>query len=243
MFIPDLSVSSLFNPGKPKGVLTTHLNIQAQITSLTSAWKWTSQDHILHVLPLHHVHGIINVLWCALFSGAICEMMPNFQPALVWQTFCRPLPSSSTSSHPITLFMAVPTIYSKLIQHYESLPLDQQQHLTQCLSSPSSPLRLMVSGSAALPPTVLQRWKEITNHTLLERYGMTEFGMALSNPYDGERLAGSVGMPLPGVQVKVVDENMKDVPQGCGLLGGWWLVVDCLNSIQTNPIQNNHHSR
>ena len=106
----------------------------------------------------------------------------------------------------INLFMAVPTIYFKLITYYESLPESEQIILTEAMKK----FRLMVSGSAALPVTVMEKWKKISGHTLLERYGMTEIGMGLSNPYDGERKAGYVGMPLPGVQVRLVNETYKD---------------------------------
>ncbi len=179
---------------KPKGVVATHANVQAQVEALVEAWEWSSGDHILHVLPLHHVHGIINVLTCALWSGAACEMLPKFDPAEVWQTFAR---------GDLTLFMAVPTIYSKLIAHWEQASTRQQQAWTASCQS----MRLMVSGSAALPVSTLEKWRSISGHTLLERYGMTEIGMALSNPLHGERIPGHVGTPLPGVEVRRLDEQ------------------------------------
>ncbi len=103
--------------------------------------------------------------------------------------------------------MAVPTIYFKLISHFENLPSDQQQLLSAAMKS----FRLMVSGSAALPVSVMEKWEKISGHTLLERYGMTEIGMALSNPYHGQRRAGFVGMPLPNVGVRLVDEQNRTV--------------------------------
>jgi len=110
----------------------------------------------------------------------------------------------------VTLFMAVPTIYFKLIEAWEAaLPAQQK-----IMSAACGRLRLMVSGSAALPVHVLEKWKEITGHVLLERYGMTEIGMALSNPLRGQRLPGGVGMPLPDVEVKLVDENGDEVAPG-----------------------------
>jgi malonyl-CoA/methylmalonyl-CoA synthetase len=186
---------------RPKGVVTTHANITAQITSLVEAWEWSADDRILLCLPLHHVHGIINVLSCALWSGATCEMLPRFDAHLVWDRIA----SGST-----TLFMAVPTIYSKLIAAWEAASADRQAALSKACGR----LRLMVSGSAALPVTTLERWKEITGYTLLERYGMTEIGMALSNPLHGERIAGSVGRPLPGVEVRLVGDNCLPVAPG-----------------------------
>ena len=182
----------------PKGVVSTHGNLLAQVSALVSAWKWSEDDSILCILPLHHVHGIVNVISCALFSGARCKFLPEFDANAVFDVF---------KSGEINLFMAVPTIYFKLITYYESLPSSEQIILTEAMKK----FRLMVSGSAALPVTVMEKWKKISGHTLLERYGMTEIGMGLSNPYDGERKAGYVGMPLPGVEVRLTDENYKDV--------------------------------
>ena len=182
----------------PKGVVTTHKNIQFQIESLVEAWKWQSNDHILNILPLHHIHGIINVLGCALWSGACCEFLPKFDSKEVWDKI---------SSSELTLFMAVPTIYFKLIDFWESSSKDEKLLLSKGVKK----LRLMVSGSAALPVSVLEKWKEITSHILLERYGMTEIGMALSNSYEGERRPGHVGLPLPGVQVRLADSNGNEI--------------------------------
>jgi malonyl-CoA/methylmalonyl-CoA synthetase len=187
--------------GKPKGVLSTHANIAAQVTSLVDAWGWRPDDHILGVLPLHHVHGIVNVLCCALWSGATCELAPSFDAEVAWQRL---------ASGEITLFMAVPTIYFRLIAAWDASPEERRQRWSEGASG----LRLMVSGSAALPQTTLERWREITGRVLLERYGMTEFGMALSNPLVGERRAGSVGKPLPGVEARLVDETGRPVAEG-----------------------------
>ncbi len=186
---------------KPKGVVTTHQNIQAHVTALISAWEWTANDHILHVLPLHHVHGIINALTCALWAGATCEILPKFDAEEVWRRF---------AAGNVTLFMAVPTIYFKLIEAWEAAPPAQQK----IMSAACKRLRLMVSGSAALPICVLEKWQKISGHVLLERYGMTEVGMALSNPLRGQRVPGGVGMPLPDVEVKLVDENGDEVAPG-----------------------------
>ena len=187
--------------GKPKGVVTTHRNIAAQVESLVLAWEWTADDHILHVLPLHHVHGIVNALTCALWSGATCEMLLRFDAEEVWARFVE---------SPVTLFMAVPTIYVKLIRAWEQAPGETRKKW----SAACRKMRLMISGSAALPVSVLEQWRAISGHTLLERYGMTEIGMALSNPLHGERRAGYVGAPLPGVQVRLVDENGIAVVEG-----------------------------
>ena len=203
--LPEISIERramiLYTSGTtslPKGVVTTHKNIQFQIESLVEAWKWQSNDHILNILPLHHIHGIINVLGCALWSGACCEFLPKFDSKKVWDKI---------SSAELTLFMAVPTIYFKLIDFWESSSKDKKLLLSRRVKK----LRLMVSGSAALPVSVLEKWKEITSHILLERYGMTEIGMALSNSYEGERRPGHVGFPLPGVKVRLADSNGNEI--------------------------------
>ena len=184
--------------GSPKGVVSTHATIEAQIVTLVSSWKWSDQDHIVNVLPLHHVHGIINVVSCALWSGAICEFTGHFEAGKVM---------ARLSSGAITVFMAVPTIYFKLITYWESAPVQKQQAISTGLQK----MRLMVSGSAALPISILEKWYTISSHTLLERYGMTEIGMAISNPYDGSRVPGHIGQPLPKVSVRLVDESLNDV--------------------------------
>jgi malonyl-CoA/methylmalonyl-CoA synthetase len=186
---------------RPKGVVTTHENITAQITSLVSAWQWSADDRILLCLPLHHVHGIVNVVGCSLWSGATCEMLPRFDAETVWDRI---------ANGGLTLFMAVPTIYVKLIAAWESASPQRKAELSQSCGG----LRLMVSGSAALPVSTLNRWKQISGQTLLERYGMTEIGMALSNPLEGERVPGSVGVPLPGVEVQLVDEHGQAAASG-----------------------------
>ncbi len=186
---------------RPKGVVTTHGNIRAQVETLVEAWGWSADDHILLVLPLHHVHGIINVLTCALWSGARCTIHPGFDAEEAW---------AAVASGDLTLFMAVPTVYGRLIRCWESADADRQREMSEGCRA----LRLMVSGSAALPVSVLERWREISGHTLLERYGMTEIGMAISNPLDGERRPGHVGLPLPGVDVRLVDESGAPVEPG-----------------------------
>ncbi len=187
--------------GKPKGAVTTHANIEAQIRALVEAWEWRADDRILNVLPLHHVHGIINVLSCALWAGAVCEFQPKFEPEAVWKRFQK---------GGLTLFMAVPTIYHQLIEFWENSSESKQQSM----SAACRDFRLMVSGSAALPLPVLERWRQISGHTLLERYGMTEIGMALSNPLQGVRLPGYVGNPLPSVQLRITGEGGSNVEGG-----------------------------
>jgi malonyl-CoA/methylmalonyl-CoA synthetase len=180
--------------GRPKGAVSTHGAVAANIESLVAAWGWEPDDRILHVLPLHHTHGIVNALLCALWAGATCEMMARFEADAVWERL---------AAGGITVFMAVPTIYRKLEQAWDGAPEETRAAWT----AGARGLRLMVSGSAALPVPLFKRWKEIGGHTLLERYGMTEIGMALSNPLIGERRAGSVGRPLPGVEIRLVSSD------------------------------------
>jgi len=190
---PAMIIYTSGTTGKPKGVVSTHRNIVAQITALIEAWEWRKTDRILHVLPLHHLHGVMNVLGCALWAGAVCEMHARFDARAVWERLLQ---------GGLTLFMAVPVIYQRLIAHLEGAPPADRAAMTRAAGA----LRLMVCGSAALPVPVLEKWRAVGGHTLLERYGMTEIGMALSNPLHGARLPGRVGAPLPAVEVRLVDE-------------------------------------
>jgi len=187
--------------GRPKGVVTTHANLRAQITSLVEAWAWSADDRILLVLPLSHVHGIVNVVACALWSGAVCDMLSPFDADRTWVAIATGRAS---------VFMAVPTIYGRLIAAWEAEPPERRREMSHGCRQ----MRLMVSGSSALPLRTMERWKEISGHTLLERYGMTEFGMALANPLDGERRPGYVGQPLPGVEVRLTAEGGAPAPAG-----------------------------
>ena len=179
---------------KPKGVVTTHAHIAAQIESLIKAWEWQASDRIPLFLPMHHIHGIINVTSCALWSGATIEPFAKFdQPAIL----------ERVKGDAYTLFMAVPTIYVKLIQALEAAPAAERAAIVGGFRR----MRLMVSGSAALPASVHEQWTALTGQKLLERYGMTEIGMAISNPLRGERRPGAVGQALPGVEVRLKAEN------------------------------------
>jgi malonyl-CoA/methylmalonyl-CoA synthetase len=203
---------------RPKGVVTTHANIGAQIASLVEAWGWTPADRLLLALPLHHVHGIVNGLGSALAVAAACEILPAFDAATVWDRL---------ASKEITVFTAVPTMYHRLIAAWDAAPADARR----AWSDGARRVRLMMSGSAALPVQTLERWRAIAGHTLLERYGMTEIGMALSNPLHGDRRPGSVGVPLPGVDVRLVDDSGAPVVEGApgeievrgpGVFGEYW---------------------
>jgi len=178
---------------KPKGVVSTHANLQAQITTLAEAWGWREDDSIPLFLPLHHIHGIVNVLGCALWSGARVDCFHSFDAQAVL---------GRVADKEYSLFMGVPTIYVKLIRILEAADEGDRARYADGFAH----MRLMVSGSAALPASVHEQWTHLTGQKLLERYGMTEIGMAISNPLQGERRPGAVGVPLPGVTVRLVSE-------------------------------------
>ena len=193
----------LFTSGttnKPKGVVSTHKNIRTQITTLIEAWAWQYEDTIPLFLPLHHIHGIINVLCCGLWAGATVSLFPKFDMEAILEQVAK-------CSY--SVFMAVPTIYVKMIQYLDTLDDDKKHAITDGFKT----MRLNISGSAACPVKVYNQWLELTGQVLLERYGMTEIGMALSNPYEGERRAGAVGVPLPGVDIKLFDEDEIAIDQ------------------------------
>jgi len=194
---PERRAMILYTSGttsRPKGVVTTHANIEAQVATLVKAWEWTADDRIPLFLPLHHVHGIVNVLGCALWAGARVETFESFDRGRIL---------ARVGEGAYTLFMAVPTVHVRLIEALESLPPDERRRCTDGFSS----LRLVVSGSAALPPSVHRRFTELTGQSILERYGMTEIGMALSHPLRGERRPGTVGVPLPDVEVRLTTDS------------------------------------
>lgn len=207
---PALMLYTSGTTGRPKGVVHTHATMNAQIGCLVEAWEWTEHDRIPHFLPLHHVHGLVNKLLCPLWVGARCDMFDRFDAATVFGRMSTALSDAT----PYTIFMAVPTVYAKAIAAWEAAPVDTRERWSAACRS----LRLMISGSAALPVPVLERWREISGHTLLERYGMTEIGIALGNPLHGERRPGFVGLPLPGMSVRVVDDGMVLSTDGSGEL-------------------------
>ncbi len=179
--------------GKPKGVVLSHGAIAATLASLEEAWQWRRSDRLLHTLPLHHTHGVIVALLGALWAGACAQLLP-FEAARVWQLFADS-----------TVFMGVPTMYVKLMEAFEAA--DESTRARWSLGAKK--LRLATSGSAALSARLHQAFREATGVTILERYGMTEIGMALSNPFEGERVPGSVGLELPGVHVDLVDDELR----------------------------------
>ncbi len=209
---PAMIIYTSGTTSKPKGVLYTHKTLNSQIASLSNAWNIGSWDTSLHSLPLHHVHGVINALMLPLYVGGKVIMLSKFSSDNVWSYL---LNVNMPVKDRITLFMGVPTMYNFLIQEYEKLFSKKSQMCEYIRSHCQQKIRLMVSGSAPLPTTTFQRWKDITGHKLLERYGMSEIGMALSNPLKEDqvrqRLPGHVGQPLPGVSVRIVrHDNLRE---------------------------------
>ena len=198
---PERRAMMLFTSGttnKPKGVVSTHRTVRAQITTLIDAWAWTGDDVIPLFLPLHHIHGIINILSCGLWAGATVHLFAKFD---------IPRVSEQIINDTYNVFMAVPTIYVKLIQYFDTIEQEQVRKICDGFSR----MRLNISGSAACPVKLFNQWRDLTGQVLLERYGMTEIGMGISNPYDGERRAGCVGQPLPGVECQLFDEQDRPI--------------------------------
>ncbi|TNV79998.1 hypothetical protein FGO68_gene16782 [Halteria grandinella] len=188
--------------GKPKGCMHKHRSVQAQIETLVDYWGWSASDKILNVLPMHHVHGLINVMNCSLWSGATCELRETFKVQDTWEALLR----DRSHEDALTLFMAVPTIYYSLIKHYHDQKLDKS-----LVHSRLSHFRLMVAGSASLPGPTLEEWQSISGQRLLERYGMTEIGMGISNPLYGSRIQGHMGYALPGVKCALRDLESGEI--------------------------------
>lgn len=201
---PDRRAMMLYTSGttgRPKGVVHTHASLEAQVQSLVQAWGWTASDRTLLVLPLHHVHGVMNVMACALGVGAFVVVHERFDAEAAWRVI---------SDDALTLFQAVPTIWARLLASFNACDTTTQAARRAALAE----MRLLVSGSAALPVSLLDQWQHLSGHVLLERYGMTELGMALSNPLHGMRVPGHVGLPLPGVEVRAVHDDGSLVAAG-----------------------------
>jgi acyl-CoA synthetase (AMP-forming)/AMP-acid ligase II len=199
---------------RPKGVLLPQEVLTAQSRSLLEAWEYSNKDVLLHVLPLHHIHGTVNALLTPLFAGSTIEFQFPFNATNLWNRLAAPfLPNADPSKKPITFLTVVPTIYTRLLSSHPSLPEDVQKAARTALH-PSN-MRLNISGSAALPTPVKAAWTELSGgNVLLERYGMTEVGMALSCGLAFEdRIDGSVGWPLPSVQARLVDKETGAVIQ------------------------------
>jgi malonyl-CoA/methylmalonyl-CoA synthetase len=186
--------------GSPKGALHTHGSLAAQCTALMNAWDWSPSDRMYHALPLHHIHGLVNGWACAAATGATVEFAGDvtFAPRTAWARL------RDANRAPVTVFMGVPTMYVMMLRALEGLKRRRNDEDATASAAAARSLRLTVSGSASLPTPVARSWMTETGADVvpLERYGMTEIGMALSNPLRGERRAGTVGAPLPGVEVR-----------------------------------------
>lgn len=182
--------------GRSKGAMIRHGNVLATVTGLLAAWSWERDDVLLLTLPLFHVHGLIVGLLTAFAAGATVELRRKFDAATIVDELATGVP---------TVFFGVPTMYVRLVDE-----LRRRWETGFDLSR----LRLFCSGSAPLDPETFRAFHELTGHAILERYGMTETGMSLSNPYVGDRLPGTVGVPLPGVSARIVDAEGRDVPPG-----------------------------
>ncbi|WRT64131.1 uncharacterized protein IL334_001060 [Kwoniella shivajii] len=194
--------------GRPKGVVTRHSALAAQVQAVAEAWRWGNSDHLLHVLPLNHLHGIVVALLPTLWSGATVELWEKFDGPAIWKRWIN-----DEGQEPITMFFGVPTVYSRLIAAHSTLSPDLQKRATEA----SSTLRLQVSGSAPLPESVKKTWEQPGGvgggQILLERYGMTETGIIAGTGWEHEkRVKGHVGFPLLGVEIRLWDEeNNKEI--------------------------------
>jgi malonyl-CoA/methylmalonyl-CoA synthetase len=177
--------------GRPKGAMLTHGNLGANAEVLHAAWRWRPGDVLLHALPIFHAHGLFVGLHCALLNGSRVMFVPRFDAARVTALLER-----------ATVFMGVPTHYTRLLE-VAALDRERCRHM-----------RLFLSGSAPLLAATHRAFEVRTGHRILERYGMTEAGMITSNPYDSERVAGTVGFALPGVAARVADAEGRELPRG-----------------------------
>jgi len=197
--------------GASKGAVLTHGNFAANARNLVEAWRIMQTDRFLLALPLFHVHALGNGVHCWLGSGCRMRLLERFEHATAADTMREFRP---------TLFFGVPTMYVRLLE----TPRETAREI-------GAGMRLFVSGSAPLAGQVLEEFRELFGHVILERYGMTETLMNISNPYEGERRAGTVGLPLPGVEVRIVDDNGRDVVgeeegevwlRGSNVFHGYW---------------------
>lgn len=201
--------------GRSKGAMLTHNNLLATITGLLAAWGWQADDVLYLCLPLFHTHGLVVGMHCALAAGATIQLRAKFEHGTTLDELV---------TGRATLFFAVPTIYTRLVEELQTRGSVDFSHM-----------RLFCSGSAPLAAETFTAFQSLTGHTILERYGMTETGMNLSNPYAGPRLPGSVGTPLPGVSMRIVDTAGREVApgeegelllRGSNVFDGYWLAPE-----------------
>ncbi|CAG9793027.1 unnamed protein product [Diatraea saccharalis] len=196
---------------KPKGVVWTHNMLVSQIASLHTAWQYSANDVVLHALPLHHIHGQLNSLNASLAAGARVRMLPKFESHTVWARLLGMNGGAKTEIQgegqsveaKVSVFHGVPSMYSRLCADHAAM--FEAPRTASRVRDTLRTMRLACAGSAPLPEALFRRWEEISSIPLLERYGMSEVGMALSNPYRPveERTVGCVGIPLPGVSARI----------------------------------------
>jgi malonyl-CoA/methylmalonyl-CoA synthetase len=199
--------------GRSKGAMLSHDNLASNSLSLVGYWRFTKDDVLIHALPIYHTHGLFVASNVTLFARAAMIFLPKFDPDLILKLMAR-----------ATVMMGVPTFYTRLLQH-PGLSKEATKHM-----------RLFISGSAPLLADTHREWSSRTGHAVLERYGMTETNMNTSNPYEGDRVPGAVGFPLPGVSVRVTDpENGKQLAadsigmievKGPNVFRGYWRMPD-----------------
>jgi len=194
--------------GKPKGAMLTHRNLATNAATLVQAWGFARDDVLLHALPIFHVHGLFVALHCAMMSRSRLLFLPHFDATQV----CSLLPRA-------TVFMGVPTYYTRLLAQ-------GQFNRDVCQG-----MRLFISGSAPLLPDTFEQFRQRTGHTILERYGLTETLMNTSNPLEGPRLPGCVGLRLPGVMVRIAGQDDQPLAaeavgeiqvRGPNVFAGYW---------------------
>jgi len=195
---PALMLFTSGTTGRPKGVPLSIANLVATAGSVVRAWGWTQQDRLILALPLYHLHGLGVGVHGSLEAGGCMVVLPRFDPDAVLAEISR-----------TTMFFGVPTMYHRLLAHGECSALGR--------------LRLLVSGSAPLPESTFREIEAVTGQRVLERYGMSEAGMIASNPLDGERRPGTVGLPLPGVEIRLAAGPESEIEvRGRSVFGGYW---------------------
>ncbi len=178
--------------GRSKGAMLSHDNLASNARALVDYWRYSDMDVLIHALPIYHTHGLFVATNTMLLAGGTMLFLPKLDGDAIMKLMPR-----------ATSMMGVPTFYTRLLQH-PGLTRDATKHM-----------RLFISGSAPLLAETHREWKARTGHNILERYGMTETNMNTSNPYDGDRVAGTVGFPLPGVSARIMDpETGAATPQG-----------------------------
>ena len=194
---PALMLYTSGTTGRPKGACMSHGSLTANMDMLGDAWQWSSEDVLLHGLPLYHVHGLLVALHGALHAGATSIVHSSFKV----ESILRDLEDGAC-----TVFMAVPTMYRRILASLGDRRVDLRH------------MRLLTSGSDRLPIEVFEAIEHQLGHRVVERYGMTETGIMLSNPIEGDRVPGQVGLPLSGVQMRIVDQETAS-PVGTGVVG------------------------